>query len=84
MKLRNRIKDLNSVVERALERQSSKIVTKTAAAANTNPQFDADHMLRIREKEIQNSKKQIDVNKNVINKLQEKLRGLGPQGTTDE
>ena len=71
------------VVERALERQSSKIVTKTASA-NTNPQFDADHMLRIREKEIQNSKKQIEVNKNVISKLQEKLKGLGPQGTTDE
>ena len=41
-------------------------------------------MLRIREKEIENSKKQIEVNKKAISKLQEKLRVLGPQGTKDE
>lgn len=82
MKLRNRIKDLNIVVERALERQSTKVVSKTSNANNS--QFDAEHMLRIREKEIENSKKQIEVNKKAIAKLQEKLKGLGPQGTKDE
>ena len=61
------------MVERALERQSSKI------AKSTNLSFDADHMLRIRLKEIENSKKQIDVNKNHIEKLKEKLKGVGQQ-----
>ena len=37
-------------------------------------------MLRIRQKEIENSKKQIEVNKNVIEKLKEKLKGFGPTG----
>lgn len=40
-------------------------------------------MLRIRLKEIENSKKQIDVNKTIIEKLKEKLKGLGPAGTGD-
>ena len=40
-------------------------------------------MLRVRTKEIENSKKQIETNKNVIEKLKEKLKGLGPKGTTD-
>ena len=79
MKLRNRIKDLNSVVERALERQSTKIASKA-----NNVSFDADHMLRIRQKEIENSKKQIEVNKNVIENLKEKLKGFGPTGTRSE
>lgn len=61
------------MVERALERQSVKIAAKPASI-----NFDADHMLRIREKEIQNSKKQIETNKNVIDKLREKLKVLGP------
>ena len=78
LKLRSRIKDLNTVVEKALEKQASKVVTK-----QNQLQFDAEHMLRIREKEIQNSRKQIETNKNVIEKLREKLRGLGPKGTHD-
>ena len=45
--------------------------------------FDPDHMLRIREKEIKNSKKQIETNKNVIGKLKAKLEGLGPTGIKD-
>ena len=40
-------------------------------------------MLRVREKEIENSKKQIETNKNMIAKLKEKLKGLGPKGLTD-
>ena len=40
--------------------------------------FDADHMLRIREKEIENSKKQIEVNKTSIAKMSAKLKSLGP------
>lgn len=64
------------MVERALERQSTKL-------SKNNVTFDAEHMLRIREKEIQNSKKQIEVNKNVIAKLKEKLKTLGPTGASD-
>ena len=41
-------------------------------------------MLRIRQKEIENSKKQIEVNKNVIEKLKEKLKGFGPTGAGSE
>jgi hypothetical protein len=48
LKLRNRIKDLNNVVERALERQSTKIASKV----NNHLSFDAEHMLKIRQKEI--------------------------------
>ena len=64
------------MVERALERHSTKL-------SKNNVTFDAEHMLRIREKEIQNSKKQIEVNKNVIAKLKEKLKTLGPTGASD-
>ena len=67
------------MVERALERQSSKVVSKS-----NNLQFDAEHMLRIREKEIQNSKKQIEVNKNTIEKLKAKLLGMGPMSAVDD
>ena len=41
-------------------------------------------MLRIREKEIANSKKQIETNKNVIEKLKAKLKVVQPHGTVDE
>lgn len=41
-------------------------------------------MLRIRLKEIENSKKQILTNKNHIDKLNEKLKSLGPQGTGED
>ena len=77
LKLRNKIKDLNSIVEKALERQSTKI------SKSSNLTFDADHMLRIREKEIENSKKQIAVNKAAVDKLKDKLRSLGPKGAND-
>ena len=78
LKLRNKIKELNQVVEKALERQTSKIVAK-----QHHQQFDADHMLRIREKEIINSKKQIETNKNVLAKLQAKLKVVQPGDTGD-
>ena len=67
------------MVEKALERQTSKIVAK-----QTPQSFDADHMLRIREKEIANSKKQIETNKNIIEKLKAKLKVVQPHGTVDE
>lgn len=41
-------------------------------------------MLRIREKEILNSKKQIETNKNVIDRLKQKLSVVQQKGTTDE
>jgi len=40
-------------------------------------------MLRIREKEIINSKKQIETNKNVIDRLKSKLKVVQPRGTID-
>ena len=84
LKLRNRIKDLNAVVERALERQSSKITAAHRSPVNKPSNFDPEHMLRIREKEITNSKKQIETNKNAIGKLKQKLQVLGPTGIRDE
>ena len=51
---------------------------------NKPSNFDPEHMLRIREKEITNSKKQIETNKNAIGKLKQKLQVLGPTGIRDE
>lgn len=75
MKLRNRIKDLNQVVEKALEKQQNKIAI--GGARGSQDAYDTDHVLRIREKEIQNSKKQMEHNKVVIDRLKKKLKALG-------
>jgi hypothetical protein len=74
LKLRSRIKDLNILVEKALEKQ-----TKAGSFKDNNPagsgsgaiaaSFDPDHLLAIRQKEIENSKKQIELNTKVISKL---------------
>ena len=77
LKLRNRIKDLNGIVERALEKQQGKFASGAKKDYFSQPQLDPDHMLRVRNKEIENSKKQIDANNNAIIKLRDKLSALG-------
>lgn len=51
------------------------IVTKQNAQNQQN--LDPDHMLRIRLKEIENSKKQIETNTNTITKMKRQLNSLG-------
>ena len=46
--------------------------------------FDPEHLLRIREKEIANQRKQIESNKTAVGKLKQKLQVLGPTGIRDE
>ena len=41
------------------------------------PNLDPDHMLRVRQKEIENSKKAVEVNNNLINKMKSRLNQLG-------
>ena len=50
------------------------VVTKNA---HNQQSFDPEHILRIRLKEIENSKKQIEANTNVISKMQKQLSTLG-------
>lgn len=42
---------MNELVERALERQTLKTIQKKA------PALDIDHMIKVREKEVENAKK---------------------------
>ena len=77
MKLRNRIKDLNLIVERALEKQHVKFTAQAKQHAFNQPTLDPDHMLRIRTKEIENSRKAIEANNNHIMKMKDKLQSLG-------
>ena len=52
-----------------------------SAAAKQNafnqPSLDPDHMLRVRQKEIENSRKTVEVNNNLINKMKARLTQLG-------
>ena len=91
IKLRNRIKDLNVLVDKALEKQTQKFVKnhgKNSSIGNANSvgniqtaqiagSFDPEHLLAIRQKEVQNSQKQIQLNQNQINKLKTKIRKMG-------
>jgi hypothetical protein len=62
-KLRNRIKELNSKVEDAIDKAGRKKVHNSAKEANANPiNKDPAHIIRVRDKEIDNAKKQIEMN----------------------
>ena len=54
-KLRNKIKELNVIVEKAIDKANSK---KLSMHKKDNQQsIDVEHILKIREKEISNSEK---------------------------
>jgi hypothetical protein len=59
--LRNKIKDLNYLVEKALEKQAKTVGTKKKDQSNVYA-MDPDHLVRIRTKEIENTRKAIDHN----------------------
>eukprot|EP00349_Pseudokeronopsis_sp_Brazil_P005172 CAMPEP_0202968238 /NCGR_PEP_ID=MMETSP1396-20130829/13474_1 /ASSEMBLY_ACC=CAM_ASM_000872 /TAXON_ID= /ORGANISM="Pseudokeronopsis sp., Strain Brazil" /LENGTH=75 /DNA_ID=CAMNT_0049694335 /DNA_START=44 /DNA_END=271 /DNA_ORIENTATION=+ len=52
-KLRGRIKELNLVVEKAIEKANSKRIISQKHKYETD--MDVDHLLQVREKEIQNA-----------------------------
>jgi predicted RNase H-like nuclease (RuvC/YqgF family) len=73
-KLRNKIKELNDIVERAIEKANQK---KLATNSKHQPQNqDIDYLLKVRDKEIENSEKQIRNNQVEIDKLQAKYEEL--------
>jgi hypothetical protein len=59
-KLRNKIKELNSVVEKAIERANLKKLAMSKKEHQQN--MDIEYLLKIRDKEIANSEKQIKNN----------------------
>lgn len=52
MRLRTRVKDLNLLVEKALEKSQSKIAKQEAGGNPIAASFDPEHLLAIRQKEI--------------------------------
>jgi len=58
-RLRNRIKELNSKVEDAIEKASRK---KVHNSSKDQKNKDPQHILNIRDKEIENAKRQIEMN----------------------
>lgn len=57
-KLRNKIKELNSKVEQAIEKAGKKKVHNSAKEAGANPlNKDPQHILKVRDREIENAKK---------------------------
>lgn len=69
-KLRQKIKDLNSLVEKVIERQT---LHQQNSIQKENNKIHMENLIMAREKEIQNAKKQIDMNDVQIAKLNEKL-----------
>lgn len=73
-KLRNKIKELNKVVEKAIEKANLK---KLALSKKENQgKQDIEYLLKVRDKEIANSEKQIKNNQIEIDKLQAKYEEL--------
>jgi len=58
-KLRSKIKELNVVVERAIDKANQKKLTLAKREAHG---VDTEHLIKVREKEIENSEKQIKNN----------------------
>ena len=75
LKLRNKIKELNIIVEKAIEKANAKKL-QTQKDSKKNETVDVDYLLRIRDKEIANSEKQIANNVKEIEKLQAKYNEL--------
>ena len=75
LKLRNKIKELNIIVEKAIEKANAKKL-QTQKDSKKNETVDIDYLLRIRDKEIANSEKQIANNVKEIEKLQAKYNEL--------
>ena len=73
-KLRNKIKDLNNIVEKAIDRANQKKLS--LAKKEQQDKVDTAHLIAIRDKEIQNSEKQIRNNEREIEKLQARYNEL--------
>jgi hypothetical protein len=66
--LRNKIKELNIIVEKAIEKANAKKLQSQKDAKKEN--VDIEYLIKIRDKEIANSEKQIKNNQIEIDKLQ--------------
>ena len=66
-KLRNKIKELNIIVEKAIEKANAKKLASQKEAKKEN--VDIEYLIKIRDKEIANSEKQIKNNQIEIDKL---------------
>ena len=66
-KLRNKIKELNTIVEKAIEKANQKKLSMVKR--EQKDQVDVDYLLKVRDKEIENSEKQIKNNQIEIEKL---------------
>jgi hypothetical protein len=62
-KLRNKIKELNEVVEKAIEKANKKKLTIKSKDTQEGAQYDnIEYLLKVRDKEIVNSEKLISNN----------------------
>lgn len=67
-----KMKELNVVLERTLERANSKKLARINKEGNTRTK-DKAHQIRVKESEMQNTKVMIEKNKNEIGELKQKL-----------
>lgn len=77
-KLRKKIQDLNATVEKAIEKANSK---RLLVSKRENQEIqDVSYLIKIRDKEIENSEKLIKNNQNELDKLNAKYADLQEAG----
>lgn len=70
-KLRRRLKDLNLIVEKAIDRTDTKRIL-----VKNRPRVNAEHTIQVREQEIINAQKQIVSYQKEMQQLQDKIESL--------
>jgi hypothetical protein len=72
VKLRTKLKELNSLLEKTLEKANTRKLYKMNQG-NANKQQDIGHSIKVKEKELKNAQTQIDQYKKEIAALQGKI-----------
>ena len=75
MKLRTKLKELNSLLEKTLEKANTRKIYKINNQSNPK-QNDVEHQIKVKEKELKNASTQIDQYKKEIAQLQIKIEQL--------
>ena len=74
-KLRNKLKELNVLLEKTLEKANTRKLYKMNAGGN-DKQADVGHQIKVKERELKNAQIQIDQYKKEIHSLSTKIDQL--------
>jgi len=69
VKLRNKLKELNQLLEKTLEKANTRKIYKN----KDQKQQDVGHMIEVKKKELKNSQNQIEIYRKEIANLQAKI-----------